>query len=700
MVVSQALYLALFGALGPTLRRTGGPLRSALATAALWTAIEWFRGSWPLGGFTWGGLGYTQHANGMLLPLASITGVWGVAFVVVAVNSLALDAWRSARATGGARRALAVGLLIPAALIVMAPALVPLPAATGPRLHVAVVQGNVPRSLASDRYLQSSAVATNEIRLTKRLAATGRRPDLVVWPEDSLSVDPAVDTALGSRVSASIRDVGAPAIVGAIGEGAGPRYYNQALLYSPDGRILARYSKIHLVPFGEYIPYPRIFGWAQRFRGDLVNLSPGHRIVLFHVDGTRVAAPICFENAFPNLFRRFVAAGASVVVVTTNDSSFLLTAMSREHVMMSQLRAVETGRYIVQAAISGESAVIDPRGRVTARTALFRPALMRAVVRESNARTLYVRFGDWFPAACAALALGWLGYEAVRRMRRRGRGGGTPERTGNAPPAGEEGGAHGRRRPAEPSRPAPISGGASRVMVVLPTYNERPTIAAVLDGVMAAGPGVDALVVDDSSPDGTGLAVREAAAANPRVRLLNRPRKLGLASAYVDGFRIALSQEYDLIVEMDADLSHRPQDLPALVSAAADHDLVVGSRYVPGGGVSNWSRGRVMLSRAANLYARTMLRLPIRDATSGFRVYRSELLEKLLDPPPRADGYAFQVELARRAVQLGASIKEVPITFRQRSHGTSKLSNRIVAEALWLVTLWGVQERRARRGPS
>jgi glycosyltransferase involved in cell wall biosynthesis len=195
---------------------------------------------------------------------------------------------------------------------------------------------------------------------------------------------------------------------------------------------------------------------------------------------------------------------------------------------------------------------------------------------------------------------------------------------------------------------------------------------------------------------------------------VERPGKAGLASAYLLGFRAGIEEGYDLIVEMDSDLSHDPEELSALLAAAADHDLVIGSRYVPGGSVTNWSRARMWLSRAGNAYARIALGFPLRDATSGYRVYRRDALAALLTDPVRSDGYGFQIELVLRAWQAGFAVGEVPITFREREHGQSKISKRIIVEALWLVALWGVRQRlqpstatsrgrpaeRTRQGPS
>jgi dolichol-phosphate mannosyltransferase len=236
--------------------------------------------------------------------------------------------------------------------------------------------------------------------------------------------------------------------------------------------------------------------------------------------------------------------------------------------------------------------------------------------------------------------------------------------------------------------------------VIVPTYNERATIADVVTRVLGAAPNVEVLVIDDGSPDGTGDAVAAIAQRQPRVRLLERDGKLGLASAYLEGFRRAIDEGFDLAVEMDADLSHLPEELPRLLEGAATHDLTIGSRYVPGGAVTNWSRSRVALSRAGNGYARAMLGFPLTDATSGFRVYRRQLLEALLAHGTTSDGYGFQIELAYSAWRLGFDLGEVPITFREREHGRSKLSRAIVVEALLKVGQWGIRDRVLRRKSS
>jgi apolipoprotein N-acyltransferase len=676
LVISQAAYAAGFGALLPLLWREDRPVRSALAAAALWTALDWVRAVWPIGGFTWGALGNTQHDNDLLLPLASITGVWGVTFAVVLAGGLALGALGRLRAAPRWAGALVAAGLAATSL----PAVIALPEAAGPSLEIAVVQGNVPRELAHDRLLQSEVVGENHIRLHRELASDP--PDLAVWPENALDRDPAGDPALAGRVAGSIGAVGSPTLVGAITDAPGDRYYNQVLLYSGQGRLEGRYTKTHLVPFGEYVPFRSLLGWTDRYRPTSRDLAPGNRLRLFEVDGVAVATPICFENVFPDLFRRFVSMGAEVVVLTTNDSSFLDTVASREHVIMSEVRAVETGRWVVQGAISGESAVIDPRGRVLVRTGLFEQTILRYSVPGSNALTLYTRWGDWFPWVCGAVIAGALAAVWVSRRR--------VGRRAVPPPAGEWEAAD---DPASPASPAPIAGGAEpRTLVIVPTFNEAETIGAVLTGVLRA-PNVHVLVIDDGSPDGTGDLVAAVAAREPRVRLIRRPTKRGLASAYLLGFRTALAEGYDVVVEMDADLSHSPEELPRLLGAVATKDLVVGSRYVPGGAVTNWGLARRALSRAGNRYARMVLGLPVADSTSGFRAFRRSALERLLSEGVHSDGYGFQIELAYRAWRSGLSITEVPITFREREHGRSKLSRRIVFEALLRVAQWGLRDR-------
>jgi dolichol-phosphate mannosyltransferase len=222
-----------------------------------------------------------------------------------------------------------------------------------------------------------------------------------------------------------------------------------------------------------------------------------------------------------------------------------------------------------------------------------------------------------------------------------------------------------------------------RACVVLPTYNERENLPLIVPLILEAAPQIDVLVVDDNSPDGTGAVADQIALREPRVRVLHRPRKEGLGRAYLAGFARALAAGYGRILEMDADFSHDPARLPALL--AADADVALGSRYVPGGGTVNWGLGRRMLSRGGSLYARAILGLHVCDLTGGFKCFRREVLERLDLASVRSSGYAFQIELTYRALRRGFRVVEVPITFVDRRVGQSKMSRRIVAEALWMV---------------
>lgn len=238
-----------------------------------------------------------------------------------------------------------------------------------------------------------------------------------------------------------------------------------------------------------------------------------------------------------------------------------------------------------------------------------------------------------------------------------------------------------------------------RTCVVVPTYNEAGTIRDVVARAIASAPDVDVLIVDDGSPDGTGEIADEIAAADARIRVLHRSRKSGLGPAYIAGFGDALARGYDAVVEMDADLSHDPADIARMITAAANADVVIGSRWVPGGDTHNWTRNRVMLSRAGNAYARAMLGLPVRDATSGFRLYRRAVLESLPLGEVATHGYAFQVEMAWRAWTAGFAIVEIPIVFVERRVGASKMSRGIVAEAIGRIALWSFRRGRAPRTP-
>ena len=656
LTLLAALSTALFGALLPIVRRPGRVALTAAATAALWTAIDWVRGLWPLGGFTWGSLGVSQASNRVTVRAAVVLGVYGVTFLVAFVAA------SLAGAAGPGRplrtRLVAVGLALGAALV---PSLIPFSSPNGRPLDVATIQVDFRDAVAS-RTREGGDIEVTRLNLDLHRRLRSDPPDLAIWGESAL--DPGSLRIL-DEVRATIADVGVPVIAGATSRDIrrptqGP-LFNQAVVFDGGGGVVDVYRKTHLVPYGEYIPWKAVVGWISALRQISYELVPGERVHTMHAPGLPpFGTPICFENSFPAIDRTMVREGARFLVVVTNNASYDDTPASAQQLQMSRIRAIEDGRWVVHAAVSGISAFIGPDGAVHDQTELFRPEIIRHTIRASTVRTPYLVVGEVAPIASLLVVLAMA---IAPRGRRRVR----PD-------------------------PQPLRADA-RTLVILPTYDEARTIRAVVDGVLAH-PVVDVLVVDDSSPDGTARIVREAMAGEPRLRLHERPSKSGLAGAYLDGFRLALDEGYDLIVEMDSDLSHDPTELGGLLDAArADRDLVVGSRYIPGGSVTNWGRGRVALSRGGNAYVRILLGVPIRDATSGYRVYRSDLLRDLVAEPFHADGYGFQVELVMRAWLRGWRLGEVPITFREREHGQSKISRRIVVEALWLVARWGVRLR-------
>jgi len=232
-----------------------------------------------------------------------------------------------------------------------------------------------------------------------------------------------------------------------------------------------------------------------------------------------------------------------------------------------------------------------------------------------------------------------------------------------------------------------------QVLVIIPTYNESANLDHIVARVRTSAPDVHVLVVDDASPDGTGKIADALAEQDDHVHVLHRSGKNGLGAAYVAGFDWGLDSGYDVLVEMDADGSHAPEELPKLLGALHRADVVLGSRWIPGGSVINWPKTREAISRGGNLYTRLALGIDLRDATGGFRAYKREVLEGIEYSAVISEGYCFQVDLAWRALRAGYRIVEVPITFAERERGESKMSGTIVREALWRVTEWGAQHR-------
>ena len=224
-----------------------------------------------------------------------------------------------------------------------------------------------------------------------------------------------------------------------------------------------------------------------------------------------------------------------------------------------------------------------------------------------------------------------------------------------------------------------------KTLIIIPTYNEIDNIEKLLEQVLAKSETIEVLVIDDNSPDGTALRVKFMQSSEPRIHILERPGKMGLGSAYVTGFKYALERDYDYIIEMDADFSHNPEDIPLLLNAAKKYDLVIGSRYCEGVNIIHWPIKRLLISYFASKYVRTITRMPVKDPTSGFKCFQRKVLENIDLDKILSDGYAFQIEMNFRAWVKGFHIKEIPIVFTERKNGVSKMSRRIVWEAAWMV---------------
>ncbi len=247
---------------------------------------------------------------------------------------------------------------------------------------------------------------------------------------------------------------------------------------------------------------------------------------------------------------------------------------------------------------------------------------------------------------------------------------------------------------------SPSRGPLGSVAVIIPTYNERENLELIVSRVHAAVGSADILVVDDGSPDGTGEIADKLAATDERIHVLHRQTKSGLGAAYLAGFSWALQRGYGVLVEMDADGSHDPAELPSLLAALQNADLVLGSRYVPGGTVRNWPRSREVLSRGGNTYARLMLGISLQDATGGYRAFRAGTLRTIGLDSVESQGYCFQIDLALRTIRAGLTVTEVPITFTERTRGASKMSRGIILESFWRVAQWGLSSKLGRGRPA
>jgi apolipoprotein N-acyltransferase len=416
LVAVLAAYWAGVGCVVAWLR--GARLRSPLLTAAVWVVGEAVVARFPLGGFSWGEVGYALHDLAPARALASWGGVALVSFVVVAANAFLVDvlvAWRGHLG----RTALLRGVAGVVVLVLVVPTLA---AATWldphvtDRFHIALLQGNdknrdLTRAEEDARYLPAKHFA-----LADRLHG---KYDLVVFPESSMDDDPREDPYLEDNLARTARRLHSAVLANGIADAPDGRALNLNLLYGPDGRLAGTYAKRHLVPYGEEVPFRKqLERWISAVNQVPRDFAPGKRPGLFDVDGHRIGTIICFESAFGYQVRPLVRDGAQLIVVSTNNRSYRRSANSEQHLALSQMRAAETGRPVVHAAVSGISAVIDAHGNVSHRTKLFEPSVVDTTVALTTGRTPYVRFGEWvvlgsLAAVVIALAIGF-----ARRRRR------------------------------------------------------------------------------------------------------------------------------------------------------------------------------------------------------------------------------------------------------------------------------------------
>jgi apolipoprotein N-acyltransferase len=407
LVGLEAAFVAAALAGGAAVRRRLGAGIGFVVFPLAFLTAEYLRSHLPLGGFPWGGLGYSQHGYPTVLRLASYTGVWGVSLLIALVNALVAEAvllLKSAPVAG-------VAALVAAVLGVIAPALLPVRDSQGATAKLGIVQGS-PRLGAS-----SQEIARTQAALTATLAGSGA--DLIVWPESSMEGDPASDPGLLEPLLASIRRTRAYFVVGTTLDATGRRFRNVSLFYRPDGTLADTYVKIHLVPFGEYVPGRALLaGWIHELGRVPLDGIAGKVPEVFSLPQGKVGTVICYETAYPGLVRSFVRRGARLIIVSTNNSSYLRTAASAQMVAISQLRAAEQRMWVVQAALTGISAVIGPNGHLVDRTALFRPTALTPTVRFATGTTPYARFGDWLPIAAMLAGVGLAASAGARGTRR------------------------------------------------------------------------------------------------------------------------------------------------------------------------------------------------------------------------------------------------------------------------------------------
>lgn len=408
LTIVQTLWIVGALLLGVLVRDRMPERLRILAFPLVFLLQEFFRSRVPWGGFAWGGLGYTQHDNLIALKLAAYTGVWGLSFLVALITCML--AWALMNYRIDRNRALSfVGGVVVLALF---PALLPVSSPDGETATIAMVQGNVPRNTV-DPNSDDDLVVQNHLDLTEERVDDA---DLVVWPEGAFDVDPLARPDYREALLGAAERQGSPFLVGAIlGSGRGDKR-NSSLFIDAGGEPGESYTKQRLVPFGEFVPLRSFlqpkFPEIDRIP---VDLTPGNEATVFEIPEGRFASVICYESTYADLVRTFVNQGARMLVVSTNFSSFDLSAASAQHVAFSQLRAAEQRMWVAHASISGISAVVDPQGRVQESTPLFEQAVLTPTVRFATTTTPYARLGDWVPWGAVAAVIGFLVAPLFRR---------------------------------------------------------------------------------------------------------------------------------------------------------------------------------------------------------------------------------------------------------------------------------------------
>ncbi len=407
LIVLQALYIALFGGLWAVASRIDNLALRILAAPVLWVAVEYVRSLFPLRGFTWGQLAQSQHNLEWMLRPARVGGGWLVAFAVILIAALLVEAIARLRGRRYAYGGILLGLAV---IVVVAPLGIGRASATGDSIRIAIVQGNVPRDFVGSSVTKNIVILNSHRRLTEKLA--GEDIDLVVWPESSLGIDIDRNLGIKEQVVESLQTVGVPMIVGANLDIDADRYRVVALHFSAEGEIVERYQKTHLVPFGEYVPGRELIGWLPILGQVPRDAVPADEPTVFDVAGGKVAPVISFEGDFGSLVRERIDAGGRLLVVATNTSTWGESWASAQHVAFSQVRSAENGVWTIHAALSGISALVAPDGTVVDRTPLWTATSMQGEVSFAGGASFYARTGDWAAWLCllgslVLIALGW-----------------------------------------------------------------------------------------------------------------------------------------------------------------------------------------------------------------------------------------------------------------------------------------------------